>query len=133
MDGGSDNALRVQLTQHGRCYELSASGLADGRLAIEVNGSDADGAPLAVLSGSLPAADLGLLADLMELVRARRGQAGGSRISVVEQQRLEHAEAYCGWTDEQDEKLQQLAGRPDASVKVLAAALDRSEGRSGRG
>lgn len=78
MDGGSDNALRVQLTQHGRCYELSASGLADGRLAIEVNGSDADGAPLAVLSGSLPAADLGLLADLMELVRARRGQAAGA-------------------------------------------------------
>ncbi|WP_344496034.1 hypothetical protein [Nonomuraea monospora] len=128
MDGTSGNALRIQLTQHGRCYELAARQLTDGRLAIEVNGSDADGAPVAALSGSLPVSDLSLLVDLIKLMRARGGQAGEGQISVVEQQRLAHAEAHRGWTDEQDERLRRLACQPDASVKTLAVALLRSEG-----
>ncbi|WP_186403854.1 hypothetical protein [[Actinomadura] parvosata] len=123
-----DDGLRVELTRQGRRYELSARRVADGRLELEVKGGGADGDAVAVLSGALPLADVGLLADLVELLRVRCGQADEGRGSVVEQQRLTHADAYRGWTAEQDEKLRQLACRPDASVKGLAAALQRSEG-----
>jgi hypothetical protein len=125
VDDGSDDVVRVRLMQRGRRYELVARQLVDDRLAIEVSGGAADGDPVAVLSGSLPAADLGLLADLVGFLRARCGQEDNGQISVVEQQRLTHADAYRGWTAEQDEKLRQLACRPDASVKGLAAALHR--------
>uniref|UniRef100_UPI003F4918D5 hypothetical protein n=1 Tax=Nonomuraea sp. CA-252377 TaxID=3240003 RepID=UPI003F4918D5 len=128
VDDGSDDVVCVRLMQRGRRYELVARPLVDGRLAIEVSGGAADGDPVAVLSGSLPAADLGLLADLVGFLRARCGQEDNGQISVVEQQRLTHADAYRGWSAEQDERLRQLAGRPDASVKGLAAALQRSEG-----
>ncbi|MGW3352626.1 hypothetical protein ACWDA3_55845 [Nonomuraea rubra] len=128
MGDASDDVLRVELTQHGRRYELTAHRVADGRLEVEVRGGDAGGDSVAVLSDSLPVTDVGLLADLFELMRARCGQADEGRVSVVEQQRLAHAEAYRGWTAEQDERLQELACRPDASVKGLAAALHRSEG-----
>ncbi|AQZ62920.1 hypothetical protein BKM31_16935 [[Actinomadura] parvosata subsp. kistnae] len=128
MGGAVDDGLRVELTQQGRRYELTARRVADGLLEIEVSGRDADGDAVGVLSGALPGSDVGLLADLVELLRVRCGQTDEGQVSVVEQQRLTHADAYRGWTIEQDEKLRQLACRPDASVKGLAAALQRSEG-----
>lgn len=128
LDSAPDNVLHLRLKQHNRCYVLAARQTANGRLVIEFNGSDPDGEQVAELSGSLPAADVGLLVELVELVKGRCGQADEGGISVVERQRLAHAEAYRGWTDEQDKELQQLASQPGGSAKVIAAALERSEG-----
>ncbi|MEV4070742.1 hypothetical protein [Nonomuraea fuscirosea] len=128
MDKASDNLLCVELTQHDRRYVLAAGRTADGRLTIELNGRGTDGEQVADLSGSLPVTDLGSLIDLIRLLKGRCAQANESGVSLVEQQRHTHAAAYRGWTDEQDDELQQLASQPGASVKAIAAALERSEG-----
>lgn len=128
MDNPSDGVLRLELTQHGRRYVLAANRTVDGRLMIELNGSGADGEQVAELSGSVPATDLGLLVDLVDLLKGRCGEENKSATSLVDQQRLEHAAAYHGWTDEQDDELQRLASQPGGTVKVIAAALGRSEG-----
>ncbi|GAA1662457.1 hypothetical protein GCM10009733_070110 [Nonomuraea maheshkhaliensis] len=128
LDSASDDALRLQLTQRGQRYVLTARRTADGGLQIELNGRDADGGQVAELSGHLPAADLGLLVDLVKLLKGRCGQGNESTGSLVEQQKLVHAAAYRGWSDEQDDELRQLASQPGASVKAIAAALERSEG-----
>ncbi|MEV0167760.1 hypothetical protein [Nonomuraea fuscirosea] len=128
MDSPSDDVLRLELTERGQRYVLAAGRTADGQLTIELNGSGTDGDQVAELSGSLPATDLGLLVDLVKLLKERCGEANKSAASPVEQQRLTHAAAYRGWTDEQDDELRQLASHPGASVKAIAATLERSEG-----
>ncbi|MEV0150043.1 MULTISPECIES: SANT/Myb-like DNA-binding domain-containing protein [unclassified Nonomuraea] len=120
-------AVRVHLAQQDRSYEVIAQAGEDGVLSLQVSGHDADGVEIAALGGTLPVADLALLGRLINAAvavsddEARHG-------SGVDQQKVQHSSAYVGWSEEDDRQLLQLAAEPGASVKELAAVMQRSPG-----
>ncbi|MGP3961695.1 hypothetical protein ACTWPT_37430 [Nonomuraea sp. 3N208] len=120
--------VRLHTDQDGRRYELTVQAV-DGGHQVELLGSDADGQLLAAWRGTLPAADLAAIAQLLASGAAElTGTPAPRPAATVEQQRAKHANAARPWSAEDDARLAELAAAPEATIEDLMRELGRSRG-----
>ncbi|WP_147453907.1 hypothetical protein [Nocardiopsis sp. Huas11] len=123
---------QVAFEVDGERWELVTESTGDGRLAVEVLGSDRDGEILTRLEGEVPADDLARVGRLF-LEAAAHGAVDAdnethrSLAAHMERERRRHPNAYAPWTEEDDARLVARANE-GASVTELMAEFGRGRG-----
>ncbi|MFD1939582.1 MULTISPECIES: hypothetical protein [Nonomuraea] len=116
--------LHLQVSQGERTYDLHVTAV-DGGHQVEVTGSDANGEQIAELRGTLPKADLALVVQLLTSGAAALGKMPRTG-ATVEERRQQHRNSHQPWTDEDDQRLKELAAAPGASITGLMEHFGRS-------
>jgi lysophospholipase L1-like esterase len=78
------------------------------------------------LKGSVPTADLKLITRLLTTAAATLKKAAVPVSPTLEERRATHSNSHQPWTDEDDQRLRELAAAPGANIRDLMEAFGRS-------
>jgi hypothetical protein len=122
----SVSRLQLQMTNDDHAYDLTVTAGEDGGLVVEVIGVDTHGEQIGELQGSVPAADLVLISRLLTTAGAALETAAAPGGPTLEERRAKHRNSHQPWTEEDDQRLRELAAAPGANIRDLMEAFGRS-------
>ncbi|MGW3353291.1 hypothetical protein ACWDA3_59245 [Nonomuraea rubra] len=118
--------LQLQMSNDERTYDLTISAGENGDLLVELTGVDGHGELIGELKGSLPAADLKLITRMLTTGAVTLKKAAAPAGPTLEERRAQHRNSHQPWTEQDDQRLRELAVAPGANIRDLMEAFGRS-------